>query len=323
MKTHLLCFLFIFSVFTSYSQMDENFDLNMQNFEKDKQDGLKKIKENLSEADKIYSESLSESNFSKMQKASDLFKENYHELFLIYEAKIDVLTKETEENKKKYIIYLTQEAKNKFRNSISERLSANKEKEENICMEFLKSAHVSEQEAIKLQDKAFGVLNGRIAAETNIPDHNYRIDLTEQPTNSIEYNTRSFSVHNASLPENFTFNSNENGVNKTNGNQSDGQINNINTNNSVNNPNTIVKGSEYRIQIGTSILPASDSQIKRLNPTDLGVNIYKSQVYYKYTIGSFSNYQEAKNFKNANGLSNTYITEYKNGKEVKLYMKDI
>ena len=77
-------------------------------------------------------------------------------------------------------------------------------------------------------------------------------------------------------------------------------------------------GVEFRVQIGVSRIPASDSQVKRMNTTKEAVKVYKSPNYYKYTVGSFTSYTEAMYFRNANGLQKSFIVKYKNGKEVSL-----
>ncbi len=77
------------------------------------------------------------------------------------------------------------------------------------------------------------------------------------------------------------------------------------------------EGIEYRIQLATSRLPASKKQIADLNPTDLEVKIYKSKVYYKYTVGSFKSKTEARNYINAFGLEKVIIVKYKNNREIK------
>ncbi|MEA2042848.1 MAG: hypothetical protein U9N85_09885 [Bacteroidota bacterium] len=89
-----------------------------------------------------------------------------------------------------------------------------------------------------------------------------------------------------------------------------------NSNSSENNETQA--GEEYRIQIGISRLPAHKSQLSKMNKTNKKVMVWKSPNFYKYTIGSFESYREAKNFKNANGLKEAFIVRYKNGSEVKL-----
>ena len=97
-------------------------------------------------------------------------------------------------------------------------------------------------------------------------------------------------------------------------NNTSGKSNNTKiVNNSTQNP----IGAEYRVQIGVSRLPAYDSQLRKMNPTSLPVKVCKSSNYYKYTIGSFETYREAKNFKNANGLNKSFIVRYKNGRETR------
>jgi len=84
------------------------------------------------------------------------------------------------------------------------------------------------------------------------------------------------------------------------------------------NNQTSSAGVEFRVQIGVSRIPASDSQVKRMNTTKEAVKVYKSSNYYKYTVGSFSSYTDALYFRNANGLQKSFIVKYKNGKEISL-----
>jgi hypothetical protein len=85
-----------------------------------------------------------------------------------------------------------------------------------------------------------------------------------------------------------------------------------------NSSNSVQTGDvEFRIQIGVSRIPATKAQIALLNPTNLEVKTYKSANFYKFTIGSFATYDEALNYRNANGLSTSFVVKYKNGKEIR------
>jgi len=89
----------------------------------------------------------------------------------------------------------------------------------------------------------------------------------------------------------------------------------VNSNNSQTNINS--DGTEYRIQIAMSRLPADDLQIKKLNPTTETVKTYRSDGFYKYTIGSFNSEQNAVDYKNKNNLTKAIVVKYKNDIQIK------
>ncbi len=312
MLKNLLTIVLLFIISSAQSQLNEYFNEIKNTYEKEKQEELAKISKNIIEAQILF---ISD-DIAKMEKASAIFQENYRALFLIYERKLEKISKESEGKIGNYINYLLFEAKNSFRISISDRVSAGKEKDEVISIELLKTAHQNEIDALDFQSRAFGVINGWITEDLNIPTGNYSLEDRSDNSVTDNFDVKYFSVNNVSLQGNYSFNkSTQNYRTSTDIVYSD-KIDNSDYNINVS------VGNEYRIQIGTSILPAVKSQTDRLNSTDLNVKTYKSKVYYKYTIGSFKSFQEAKNFKNAYGLSKTYIAEYNNGKEVKFFMKD-
>ena len=309
---NILTALLLFFFLSAQSQLNEHFDDIKKTFEKDKQENILKISNNIKEAQTLFTSA----DNAKMEKASAIFDDNYRELFFIYEHKLEKISKESQGEIGDYINYLLFEAKNSFRISISDRVSAKKENDEVMTSELLKKAHQNEIEAIDFQSRAFGLINGWITENLTIPVTNYSLEDNYDNSFTDNFDDRYFSVNNASIPGNYSFNrATQNYETSTDIVYSD-KIENSDYNNDVS------VGTEYRIQIGTSILPAVKSQTDRLNSTDLKVKTYKSKVYYKYTIGSFKSFQEAKNFKNAYGLSKTYISEYKNGKEVRFFMKD-
>ncbi len=299
---------------------------------------------------------------SKSKKISEIYKKNYRELFLIYKGKLNKLTKEIEGKNKTYIADLIQKAKKSYSEAISQRHLANKEKDSKTAYELYKSAHQNEVDAIGFQSSSFGIINGWIKEEIEVvEEENYSLENNFDNSATENFQVKQFSNDEASKPENYSFNKEkqieqnlfseeELIVNSTEDNNSNisGKINDsggntievntgyVNSDNnynfgnsnssgyssSNNQSNYSSGGTEFRIQIGTSILPANESQISRLNSTNLAVNTYKSKVYYKYTIGNFASFEEAKNYKNAYGLSKTYITKYENGREVKFYMGD-
>lgn len=312
MPRNLLIIMLLFFYLSAQSQINESFDKIKNTYEKDKQEDLAKIKKNIKDAQILFTSD----DLSKTEKASAIFEENYRGLFLIYEQKLEKISKKAEGKIGDYVNYLLFEAKNSFSLSISDRASAGQEKDDVILSELLKTAHKNEIDAIDFQSRAFGVINGWITENLTIPENNYSLDESYDNSFIENFDVKYFSIKSASLPENYTFN-------KTNQNyETSSDIVYSDKIDDSDYSNNISVGTEYRIQIGTSILPAVKSQTDRLNPTDLNVKTYKSKVYYKYTIGSFKNFQEAKNFKNAYGLSKMYIVEYKNGKEIKFFMKD-
>jgi hypothetical protein len=233
-----------------------------------------------------------------------------------------------EGERKDYSLYLQSQAGNYFRISIAERLTADKEKDDKTAFEGYKRSHENEVKAIDRLSHTYAYITGLIYEEPDIPEIilPYTTSISNTVTNN--YMPHSFVVENAELPNDFSF---ETGVITTDSNHS-------NTNNSQPNQHQTVhynktlntyqnsdqtKGHEFRIQIGISILPANDWQLKQINKTDFEVKTYKSKIYYKYTVGSFVSFQEAKNYKNAYGLKDTYIVEYNDGKEVKFYYGNV
>lgn len=346
MKKHLLTlFLIFFIAYSSNAQMNEYFNDIKATFKIDKQKNLVGIAENIknaetkdADAQQKFTSGDSSKGLSESKKVAKIYSENYRTLFLMYEDKLKLISKDVEGDKAEYVTYLNNEAKNSFRKSISERLEALKEDKEKLAFELLNSAHKNEQDAIDFQSRAFGVINGWIKEDFKIDHPSYKCDEVFDNSTTDNFKVKDFTETELSKPDNYTFNKavvnteNEENVNVENSLNNNSEIENSdntniensysdNTNNE--NSNYSTTGTEYRIQIGVSILPATESQIKRLNSTDLEVKTYKSKVYYKYTIGQFASYQEAKSYKNAYGLAKTYITEYKNGKEVKFYFKDI
>jgi len=318
MIKNILTISLLLFFFTSYSQMNEHFNEIKKTFDKDKQENLNKISKQIKEAQVLFTSA----DFSKSEKASGIFQENYRDLFLMYENKLEKISKETEGQLGDYVNYLLKEAKNSFRMSISDRVFAKEEKEDKIAAELYKSAHQNEIKAIDFQSRAFGIINGWITEDMTVPETNYSLDEEYENTVTENFDVKYFAVNNASLPENYSFNKVNTNSDNTEVSHNIDYTDKIDNTDNTDYTNNVSTGTEYRIQIGTSILPANNSQISRLNPTDLSVKTYKSKVYYKYTIGNFTTFQEAKNFKNAYGLTKTYICEYRNGKEYKFYIKD-
>lgn len=311
----------IISVFSLNAQVNKYYDNIKKTFDKKGQDELNTVSKDLKKAQNIFNEGeklftskeISKAS-EKSKKASSIFNTNYRSLYILYNEKLTSAVKDSEGDKKAYFLKKLQDAKNYYRVSIYNRLKADEEKDSKTVYDLLLAAHKNEMLAVDELSTMFAVINGWETTDYSIQENNYNPKESYTNVNTENFNTRSFSVNDPSLENSFKFNHQMVSENKNTG-----------TNSNVNYYNTAVYGTlehEFRIQIGASILPANQSQLKRLNSTDKPVSTYKSRVYYKYTVGSFSDFQEAKNFKNAYGLTNVYIVEYKNGKEVKFYMKD-
>lgn len=311
----------IISVFSLNAQVNKYYDNIKKTFDKKGQDELNTVSKDLKKAQNIFNEGeklftskeISKAS-EKSKKASSIFNTNYRSLYILYNEKLTSAVKDSEGDKKAYFLKKLQDAKNYYRVSIYNRLKADEDKDSKTVYDLLLAAHKNEMLAVDELSTMFAVINGWETTDYSIQENNYNPKESYTNVNTENFNTRSFSVNDPSLENSFKFNHQMVSENKNTG-----------TNSNVNYYNTAVYGTlehEFRIQIGASILPANQSQLKRLNSTDKPVSTYKSRVYYKYTVGSFSDFQEAKNFKNAYGLTNVYIVEYKNGKEVKFYMKD-
>ncbi len=327
MFKYLLSILLFFSALNAGAQTNKYFDDIKKTFDKDGQNKLNSVSKALKDAQKNYidaqklfsAEEISKA-LAKSKKASSVFKENYRTIYTLYNDKLVSITEESEGNQKIYYQNKLQDAKNYYRVAIYNRLKAGEEKKAKTVYDLLNAAHENELLATDVLSNIFAVINGWEETDYKTEEESdYNKNELFANTNTRSYKSRSFSVNDPSLENSFKFNhqvvSNNNNSSEIN---SDFYVNDNQT-------NTITRNSkehEFRIQIGTSILPANEMQLKRLNKTDKPVSTYKSKIYYKYTVGSFSDFQEAKNFKNAYGLTNVYIVEYRNGKEVKFYMKD-
>ena len=326
MNKYLLTFILLIFFLSGYSQDNEYFDDFKKVFDKEKQENISRIVEKIKEAqaietkaDKLLVSKDTTKSLNMIEKASGIYEVEYRDLYMLFDEVLTGLSKELEGDKKTYTDNLLQGARNSFRLSIANRLSAGEVKEEKLAYELFVSSHSNEMDAINTQCRAFAIITGRSNEKIIVKDTNYSLTDIYDNSATENFNVRSFTVENVNLPENFNYNTTdvvytdliENDVNKTNNNITPDNVNNYSG-----------EGNEYRIQIGTSIIPANETQKNRLNKTDFSVKTYKSKIYYKYTIGSFASFQEAKNFKNAYGLSETYIVEYKNSKEVKFYYRD-
>lgn len=76
-------------------------------------------------------------------------------------------------------------------------------------------------------------------------------------------------------------------------------------------------GPYYKIQLAATKKTLSDERIKQIAPRNEPVKSEFKNGWYKYSLSrAFSSYQEAANYKKANGLNEAFIIAYINGKRV-------
>ncbi|NPA68587.1 MAG: SPOR domain-containing protein [Chlorobi bacterium] len=313
------------------AQNDRYFDDIKKTFDEKSRAELDKAKNALkkgevlfAEGEKLFSSGKISKALSKSESASSVFADNYRKMFVLYDTKLKDAVSEVSGDKKSYLEYLMQNAENSFRESIYLRLKSGKEKKnDSAAYMLLKSAHEKEVEAVDIQSRVFALLNGREEADYKVSETVYSPVSVPANRRTLNYDAKSFSVNDPDLKNRVNFKRNV--FVSADGNKGEtGSFDESSESKTyaVYGEDNNFSEREFRLQIGASVLPANESQLKRLNKTSLPVKVYKSDVYYKYTVGSFKDFQEAKNFKNAYGLSG-YITEYENGKEVKLYLRDV
>ncbi len=329
MNKYLFFILFLFTALVLNGQNNKYFDDIKKTFDKKSREELtnaskaiKNAQKDFNAAEKLFSGKQISKALSKSKSASSIFKNSYRTIFTVYEKKLTSLIDKTDGDKREYLNRLMQDSKSNFRLSIYNRLKAGELKDEKEAYELLKTAHQKEIEAIDGLSTVFALLNGWETADYSVMKDDYTADNTFENNNTEDFDTRSFSVNDPALQSGYKFNHK---IITTDGNENSEVVGNSDdySNTGVNYQPTGNVKHEFRLQIGASILPANESQLKRLNKTDLPVKTYKSNVYYKYTVGSFKDFQEAKNYKNAYGLTDVYIVEYKDGKEVKVYLRDV
>jgi hypothetical protein len=322
----------------SYSQTDEFFNEFKGTFAKSIQTDIDKVvqeikfsDEKFKEADQLFDSGDISKSLGISKKCSNVFETDYRELFMLFDGKITEMLKDIEGDKNVYCTRLLSEARNLFRLSISQRLSADNEKIDKTAYTLYSSAHENEVKAINSLSHNFAVISGKIVEDLSLKEEDVKL-FSEQFDQSVtdDFVSRSFTVKAIDLPTNFSFNNqtdqintDDSQTNTENGYQPDHITVHYNKIENGNKNSGTTLGHEFRIQIGTSILPANDWQLKQINPTNMEVNTFKSKIYYKYTVGSFPSFQEAKNYKNAYGLKATYIVEYNKGVEIKFYYGDV
>lgn len=72
----------------------------------------------------------------------------------------------------------------------------------------------------------------------------------------------------------------------------------------------------YKIQIAASKKEMSKNELRRIYPQDYMIEMEKEGPWYKYSVGSFTDYREAQNFKINTGVHDAFIVAWKDGKKV-------
>ena len=72
----------------------------------------------------------------------------------------------------------------------------------------------------------------------------------------------------------------------------------------------------YRLQITSTSLPASDTEIKKIYSGNLKVTNQKIGSVYKYFVGDFKSKADAMKAKSTSGVSDAFIVKFKNGKKL-------
>jgi len=130
---------------------------------------------------------------------------------------------------------------------------------------------------------------------------------------------------------NNTSNNNNTDNNNTNNNNSDNnQANNNNNNNTDNNNlannnnsanNSIFPGVLYKVQVGASRKPMPAYELKKRYPGGMKVIEIQHEGWYKYLIGTYNTYAEAKNIKDGCGTADAWIVTEKNG--VRVHIREV
>lgn len=72
----------------------------------------------------------------------------------------------------------------------------------------------------------------------------------------------------------------------------------------------------YKVQIAASKKEMSKNELRRIYPQDYMIEMDKEGPWYKYTVGSFTDYRQAQNFKINTGLHDAFIVAWKNGRKI-------
>ncbi len=85
-------------------------------------------------------------------------------------------------------------------------------------------------------------------------------------------------------------------------------------NNPIHNPKNVI----YKVQIWASRSPANEAELKLKYKGDLKINYFYDDRWYKYSIGEFSTYTEAKQCLYSSMVNDAFILAYMNNKRVQI-----
>ncbi len=80
----------------------------------------------------------------------------------------------------------------------------------------------------------------------------------------------------------------------------------------------IIDNIVYKVQIAASTTPLNIDKLKKIYPENDQIQYELDNGWYKYSVGYYSYYAEAQNFKTRIGVPGAFIVAYKNGKRVPL-----
>jgi tetratricopeptide (TPR) repeat protein len=80
------------------------------------------------------------------------------------------------------------------------------------------------------------------------------------------------------------------------------------------NPQNVI----YKVQIFASRLPANEEELKLKYTGNLKIHYFREARWYKYTIGEFNNYTEAKHCLYSSGVSDAFILAYIDNRRVRI-----
>jgi len=74
----------------------------------------------------------------------------------------------------------------------------------------------------------------------------------------------------------------------------------------------------FRVQIAASKKPLKIEKLKSIYYADDIINTIIEDGWYKYSVGLFETYHEAKKFKTNIGVSDAFVVVYKRGKKIEV-----
>jgi len=251
-------------------------------------------KKYLKEAEKLESKSV-----KKKIKASAKYAESNKVVYNVYKKYLKKFAAKAEEAKKKQSEELEVESDGYFKDAKAKRqksVSINNDKD---AYKLMGDADLLEANSIAVQIQAFSILLNWFSY-----DDNKVKDITDN-TNKEKYDEYK--------PENNTTK-----VNETNENtEKDNSKNNVNNDDDNNSLSKNKKGLIFKVQIAASKVPLSIEKLRTIYPSNEIINNEKDGEWYKYSVGYFSSYEKAFEYKQKTGVRGAFIIAYRDGVKIK------